>query len=412
MAVYEYKGLTVEGKNITGIIDADSSKTARSKLKRSGIFPVAVSDGGQTSAHPSPVSKTGQSVFQFFGDRVSSQNVSLMTRQLATLIGAGLPLLEALDALVDQLEKGGLMKVVAGIREAVKEGTSLADALGQYPRIFSGLYINMVRSGEASGALDIMLLRLSDFLEKQIQMRNKILAALAYPLIMLGIGTIILFMLITVVIPQVTQVFEEMNQVLPLPTRILLGISHFLQNYGLFLFLLLGILGLWFRKWAHTLKGRERLDRWIFVIPLFGSLFKRVAISRFTTTLSTLLSSGIPLLRSLEIVKEVMNNKVLSDAIQKVNENIKQGESIAEPLKRSGVFPPLVIHMIAVGEKSGELEKVLLKVSEAYDHEVETITVTLTSLLTPIMILLMGGVVLYIVVSVLLPIFEMSQVIR
>lgn len=412
MAVYEYKGLTTEGKNITGIIDADSSKTARSKLKRSGIFPVAVFEGEKTSLHPSPDSKTGLSVFQFFEDRVSSQSIALMTRQLATLIGAGLPLLEALDALVDQLEKGGLMKVVAGIRESVKEGTSLADALGRYPQIFSGLYINMVRSGEASGALDIMLLRLADFLEKQIQMRNKILSALAYPFIMLGIGTIILFMLITYVIPQVTQVFEEMNQVLPLPTRILLGISDFLQSYGLFLFLLLGILGLWFRKWAHTLRGRERLDRWIFVIPLFGSLFKRVAISRFTTTLSTLLSSGVPLLRALEIVKEVMNNKVLSDAIQNVTENIKQGEGIAEPLKRTGVFPPMVIRMIAVGEKSGELENVLLKISEAYDYEVETITVALTSLLTPIMILLMGGVVLYIVVSVLLPIFEMSQVIH
>jgi general secretion pathway protein F len=270
----------------------------------------------------------------------------------------------------------------------------------------------MVRSGEASGTLDLMLLRLSDFLEKQIQLRNKIMATMAYPLIMMAIGAIILFMLITFVVPQVTSVFEEMKQVLPLPTQILLGVSHFLQNYWWLLLLMAGVSVFGLRRWVRTPKGRKQFDRWILKMPFLGSLFKRVSISRFTTTLSTLLGSGIPLLRSLEIVKEVVNNSVLSEAINAARENIREGESIAEPLKRSGVFPPLVTHMIAVGEKSGELEKVLLKVSEAYDHEVETIATTLTSLLTPVMILLMGGVVLFIVVSILLPIFEMSQVIR
>jgi general secretion pathway protein F len=354
----------------------------------------------------------GRGFYQMLADRVRLQDVAIMTRQLATLVGAGLPLMEALDALVEQLEKGGLKRVVAGVREVVREGGSLADALGRFPRVFSELYINMVRSGEASGTLDLMLLRLSDFLERQVQLRNKILATMAYPLIMLGIGSVILFMLVTFVVPQVTSVFEEMHQVLPLPTRILLGVSHFLRDFWWLLFLLIGLALFLFKRWVKTPNGRERYDRWLLELPLVGSLFKRVALSRFTTTLSTLLSSGVPLLRSLEIVKEVENNRILAQAIHAARENIKEGESIAEPLKRSGVFPPMVTRMIAVGERSGELEKVLLKVSEAYDHEVETLVTTLTSLLTPVMILVMGAIVLYIVVSILLPVFEMSQVIH
>ena len=412
MAVFEYKGLTTDGKESSGIIDADNPKMARAKLKRSGIFPVSVLEGTRPTRSALPVSTASRGLSQILTERIRHQDVAILTRQLATLIGAGLPLIESLNALVDQLERGGLKRVVAGVREIVKEGGSLGDALGHYPRVFSELYINMVRSGEASGTLDLMLLRLSDFLEKQIQLRNKIMATMAYPLIMVGIGSIILFMLITFVIPQVTSVFDEMQQVLPLPTRILLGVSDFLQGYWwliLFIFAF-GILG--FRRWVRTQKGREKYDRWILKLPFLGSLFKRVSISRFSTTLSTLLGSGIPLLRSLEIVKEVVNNCVLAEAINGAMRNIREGESIAEPLKRSGVFPPLVTHMIAVGEKSGELEKVLLKVSEAYDHEVETIATTLTSLLTPVMILVMGGVVLFIVVSILLPIFEMSQVVR
>lgn len=420
MPVYEYKGLTTEGRDVAGIIDAESPKTARVKLRQSGIYPTDVVEGaGEATYGFSSADRTEQldkarpwwSRIQV-SEHAGQMEVALMTRHLATLTGAKLPLMEALAALMDQLERGELKRIVAGVRERVKEGSSLAAALSQYPSVFSETYINMVKAGEASGTIDGMLLRLADYLEYQVKLRNQLVAALTYPVFMVIIGGLILIGLVTFIVPKITLIFEEVHQVLPLPTVILIAVSHFLNQYWwvILLFGLFGIFGT--QQYIKSPAGRVRYDRFLLRVPVMGRVILMVAISRFTRTLSTLLSSGVPLLQALDVVRNVVQNSVLSEAIDRARENIGEGQNLAEPLKKSGMFPPLVTHMIAVGEKSGELEPMLVKVSEAYDNEVEAIVSTLTALLTPVMILVMGGIIGFIVMAILLPIFELSQIVR
>jgi len=429
MSVYEYKGLTPEGRAVSGVIDADSPRLARSKLRKSGIFPTDVLESDDPSASgssPGPA-RAGQpaeaerppvvGAFESWGRwrraaRLPLAELSVMTRQLSTMIGAGLPLMDGLNSLIEQIERQQARKIWIGVRERVKEGASLADALGQYPDNFSSLYLNMVRSGEQSGTLGLMLLRLAEMLEYQARLRSRVLAAATYPIVLLVTSLSILFFLILFVMPQIAQVFTDVGQALPLPTRILLGSSQWLRDYW---WLLLGALAgglLWARQalWSET--GRLRRDRWLLKLPIFGRIASMVALSRFALTLSTLLAGGIPLLRALGIVRGVVGNVLLESAIEEAAHNIREGESIAGPLQRSGLFPGFVIQMIAVGERSGELTQMLKKVADAYDHDVETTVGVLTSLLTPALILLMGGIVLMIVLSVLLPIFEMSQTVR
>jgi len=298
------------------------------------------------------------------------------------------------------------------IREQVTEGTSLADALKSHPRIFSDLYVNMVRAGEASGALDLVLLRLADYTENYAALRDKVRSALTYPTLMAIVGSSILFFLLSYVVPKVTKIFSENKAALPLMTTVLLAISGFLQEYW---WLVLGTIiavVVSIRASTRTPAGRLRYDRYVLSIPYFGKLLKKVALARFARTLSTLLTSGITLMQSLDIVKNVVNNSVLSKAIEDARSSIREGQSIAPPLKRSGLFPAMLIHMIAVGEKSGELEQMLSKAADAYDNEVSSAVSALTSILEPMMILIGGGVVLFIVMAILLPIFELNQLVR
>ncbi len=421
MPVYEYRGLTTQGRDVNGIIDADSPRSARSKLRQSGIYPTDLLEGpGEAASKHRPDAGTRPrsaapvtllSRLQVI-ERTGLMEIALMTRHLATLTGAKLPLMEALTALVDQLDPGELKRIVASVRERVKEGSSLAAALAQYPSVFSEVYINMVKAGEASGTLDGMLLRLADYLENQVKLRNHLITALTYPVFMMAIGSVILFFLITFVVPKVTLVFEEVHQVLPWPTRVLIALSDFLNLYW-WVLVLAGALGLFgIQQYIKTPDGRARYDRILLGLPVIGRLTLLVAISRFSRTLSTLLTSGVPVLQAMEVVKNVVQNSVLTEAIEQARQNIGEGQSLAEPLKKSGMFPPLVTHMIGIGEKSGELEPMLIKVSEAYDNEVEAKIGTLTALLSPVMILLMGGIVLFIVLAILLPIFELSQIVR
>lgn len=410
MAVYEYKGLTQEGKELAGIVDAESPKTARLKLRKSGIFPIEIQES-QEKTQAVPLTTEIRSYFSW-GERITVQEVAIMTRQMATLLGAGLPLMEALAALTEQVEKPALRRIVAGVREQVKEGGALASALAAHPKLFSDLYVNMVRAGEASGTLDGMLKRLADFLEHQVRLKNMIMATMTYPIFMLVVGTGVLFALITFVVPKVTAVFSEMHQTLPLATRILISVSNFMQSYWWAVLFLIVMGGVGFNRFIQTPKGRVWWDGFLLRSPVAGKLIRMVALSRFSRTLSTLLASGIPLLQALGIVQPVVANKVLADAIENARQGIKEGEGIAEPLKRSALIPPLVSHMIAIGERSGELEGMLLKVAEAYDNEVETTINSLTSLLAPVMILIMGAVVLFIVLAILVPLFELSQIVR
>ncbi len=402
MPVFEYKGLDVLGKGVSGIVDADNPRMARQRLKKDGIYPTDLTEGEE---------KDPTQGARISARRVKGAELAIFTRQLATLVGAGLPMMECLNALVEQVDNPRLKNVVADVRERVKEGSPLSEALTHHPKLFSELYVGMVAAGESSGTLDTMLMRLAEFTERQMALQGTVVGAMVYPAFTVGFSLLILGLLLAYVVPKVTRVFEGMGQALPTPTVILLTISDGVRDYWWLLFLLAFLLWQWGRRWVATETGRLRYDQFTLSIPVVGRLVRMVAISRFTRTLSTLLAGGIPLLEAMEITRRVVINRVLADAIGSAGENIREGENIAVPLAESGVFPPMVTHMISVGEATGELEDMLVKVAEAYDREVETTVASLTSLLTPVMIVLMGGVVLAIVMAILLPIVEMSGVV-
>ena len=405
MPVFEYHGLSAEGKKIKGIIDAPTPRIARTKLRAMEIFPVDIRE----EIHMPQ--KAEDPLTKFF-QRIRPQDVSIITRQLATLLEAGTPLVSALDAIIEQTDNHALKKVVAQVREEIKEGRSFADALEPHRKAFTDLYVNMIRAGEESGALEGVLLRLADFTENQIRLKNRIRAALAYPIFMVIIGAAIMGFLLTFVIPTVSQVFQEMGSTLPLPTRILLGVSAVFRGFwwgliGVSILLAVGI-----RRYLQTPKGALQWDRVKLQLPLFGKIILQGAVARFARTLATLLQGGLPILNSLDIVKTVVNNQLLAQAIEETKLAVREGEGIAPSLKTSGLFPSMVTHMIATGEASGNLEKMLVKVADAYEAEVETKVTALTSILEPVIILAMGLVVGFIVISILLPIFEMNQLVR
>lgn len=407
MPVFEYKAYNTSGKPVSGLIDAESSSAARQKLRKAGVFTTALKEEEKVKETRKGL-RAPITVFK----TVKLADLAIMTRQLSTLLGAGLPLVESLTALIDQTSNFTLKKVISQIRERVNEGSTLADALGQHPRIFSSLYVNMTRAGESSGALEIVLQRLADFTENQLALKNKLFATLAYPILMLFVGAGVLLFLLTFVIPKVTSIFYETQQALPLPTQILLSVSGMLKKT--WWLIIIGVILLIFviQKINRNEKGKAFFDRMKLNLPFFGKLIQKIAISRFTRTFGILLHSGIPVLTSLDIVKTVVNNSVLFKAIEEARNNIREGEAIAPPLNRSGLFPPMVTHMISVGERSGRLEEMLQKISEASENEVQSTIQGLTSLLEPVMILFMGSIVGFIVLSILLPIFEMNQLIR
>ena len=412
MPVYHYKGYRNDGGAATGIIDAESPKVARVKLRKVGVFPTdmveqaAAPTGSTTGISDRPSGGIGRS------PALSTNDVAMMTRQLATLLVAGLPLVDALGVMVDQAEKKSVKSLMADIREAIRGGAAYSAVLGGYPREFSQIYVHMVRAGEASGALDQILFRLAEFLEKQLALKHKVTNATLYPAFMLIFSVVILIVLLTFVVPKITAVFTSMKQALPWPTVVLMSISNFLADYWA---VILGgvVLIVWaVRRAMKTEAGQLTTDRWLLKFPLMGEVARMVAISRLTSTLATMLASGVQLLDAMDVAKRVMNNRVLEHAVEAARQNIREGETIAEPLKRSGEFPALVTHMIAVGERSGEMEEMLRRIGHIYDGEVDRVITRFTSLLEPIMILVMGILVFFIVVAILLPIFEMGQMVQ
>ena len=341
-----------------------------------------------------------------------TKELAALTRQLATLIGAGLPLVEALAALAEQTERAHLRRALVQIREKVTEGHAFAEALAEHSRLFSSLYVNMVRAGEASGALDVVLDRLADYSEDQARLLGKVRSALTYPAIMLVLGSSILFFLVSYVVPKVTRIFQETQQKLPTLTVALITLSSFTARWWWLMLLLVAAAAVAIRAYARTPAGRERLDRLTLRLPYVGGLVQKVALARFARTLSTLLASGIGLLPALDIVRTIVDNRVIARAIENARDAIREGQSIAPPLRESGVFPPLVVHMVAVGEQSGQLEAMLGKAADAYDSEVENAVSALTTILEPLMIVFMGLVVLFIVLAILMPIFELNRVVR
>jgi type II secretion system protein F len=407
MAVFEFRGvLASTGKPVKGVRDAENAKALRTILRRDGIL-LTLAEESATKAK----SKRDIDLFKYFR-RISINDVAVMTRQLATLVRAGIPLVDAIGALVDQVEKEELKRVLTVVREKLNEGTSFAKALEQHPRAFPPLFVNMVAAGEASGTLEQVLERLADFMEAQSRLRGKVGAALAYPVLMALIGTTLISVLMVAVVPKVTTIFESMNQALPWYTQVLIGVSNFAAGYWWLIVILLGI-GIWrFRKWKVTPRGRLAWDTFTLRAPIFGKLLQMLSVARFAKTLATLLAAGVPLLKAMDIVCNVLGNALLEEVVREATGSIREGESIAEPLKRSGQFPPIVTHMIAVGEKSGQLEQMLESVATAYDAQVETRVQALTSLLEPLMIVFMGGAVAFIAFSILMPLIQMNDFVQ
>lgn len=412
MPVYHYKGYRNDGGAATGIIDAESPKVARVKLRKVGVFPTDMVEQGLATTGPSTSTSVRSTAGIGRAPALSTTDVAMMTRQLATLLVAGLPLVEALGVMVDQTEKKPVKSLMADIREEIRGGASYSAVLERYPREFSQIYVHMVRAGEASGALDQILFRLAEFLEKQLALKHKVTNAVLYPALMLIVGVTVLFFLMTFVVPKITAVFTSLKQALPWPTVVLMSISHFLADYWAVILGGVGVMVWATRRAMKTEAGQLTADRWLLKMPLMGEVARMVAISRLTSTLATMLASGVQLLDAMDVAKRVMNNRVLEYAVEGARQNIREGETIAEPLKRSGEFPALVTHMIAVGERSGEMEEMLRRIGHIYDGEVDRVITRFTSLLEPIMILVMGILVFCIVVAILLPIFEMGQMVR
>ena len=404
MPVFEFKALDQRGKTIEGLKEADSPKTLRSTLRRDGLFLTEVLGQKEAAA----AAKREVSVRRWLGGRISADDVAITTRQLAVLVGAGVPLVEALGALVDQVDHERMKRIVSDVRQRVNEGGSLADALATHGKVFSTLYVNMIRAGESSGALEIVLVRLADFTESQARLRSKVIGTLTYPAAMICIGTVIMGILFTVVIPKITKIFEDTKVTLPWTTRALIGFSTTVHDWWwAFLLFFAAVVALLVR-WRRTPTGRAAWDGWVLTAPIFGSLIRQIAIARFSRTLATLLKSGVPLLTSLDIVKNIVGNVRLQTVVEDSRAAIQEGESIAAPLKRSGEFPPLVYHMVAIGERTGQLEEMLTNVANAYEAQVDTKIGALTSLLEPLMIVGMGVVVAFIVFSILMPILQIN----
>lgn len=418
MPVYAYRGLNEAGREVKGVLDAESPRMLRTHLKRQGVRIIdhreETSTKGAQTRRPTQRSESTQiqiDLSKYF-DRISVADIALVTRQLATLLKSGITLIQALTAITDQVESEKLKRTFSNIKTDVNEGSSLADAMGKHDTVFNHLYVSMVRAGEASGALDQVLIRLADFTENQARLRAKVQSAMLYPLIMLGVGAAIMMILFVVVIPRITKIFDQVKAELPIQTKILIFTADMLKNYYFILIPLTGLLIWGFFRWKRSARGRPVWDRFVLVAPVFGVAVRLVAISRFARTLATLLRSGVPVLTALDITKDVMNNTRLSDVVAEAREAIREGESIANPLKKSGEFPPIVVHMVATGEASGQLEVMLEHVADNYDFQVEQRVDKLTTLIEPIMIVGMGTAVAFIVFSVLLPILQLSQHVR
>ena len=410
MPVYEYTALDAKGKMTSGIIDADGARTARQKLRASGIFPVDVKETQEKET--TEIKTTRVANLSRYLRRVKPAEIAIMTRQLSTLITAGFPLVSAIDALVPQTKSHRLKTVLAQVKDAIVEGQSFAQALSQYPKVFTPIYINMVRAGETSGTLEIVLERLADITEKQQDLTNRIQTALAYPLFMCVIGTIVLFVLLTYIVPSITAIFLDMGQALPTPTRLLIFLSNFFKSFWWIILIVVVGAGVALHRTKKTDRGRYAYDKTILALPVLGVLARKLAVARFTRTLSSLLENGVSMLIALDIVKNIAGNVLLSGAVEKAAQEVGKGQALWAALNEGQVFPQLAIQMIQVGEQSGELEGMLNKIADVFEKEVENSVMRLTSYLEPVMILAMGCIVGFIVLSICLPIFEMNQLIK
>ncbi len=407
MPIYEYKAFNVKGKTVTDIIDADSAASVRQKLRAARIYPVSISEVDDASP------KKGRFALNVFplSSKVGTAEMAMVTRQLATLLGAGFPLVSALQTLVPQTRSSHLKQVLSQIKDSIEGGSTFAGALSQYPNLFSDIYVNMVKSGESSGTLEIVLNRLAEISERQQALSHKIKSAMAYPILMFFVGTAILFFLLTYIVPTITAMFDDMEQVLPLPTIILIGISEYLKTYWWAILIAIVALVFGVRKFVRTETGSYMYDRFILSVPVVGPLKQKLAVGRFARTMGSLLENGVSLMAALGIVKNIVGNRLIADAVDSAAVSVEKGGSLSRALGESGLFPHISIQMIQVGENSGELESMLGKIADIYENEVESTVSGMTALLEPLIILFMAVVVGFIVLAIILPIFEMNMLV-
>ena len=406
MPIFEYKAIDGESKVKKGIIDADTTRDARLKLKKERLF---VTDIREAKAKKSGGIKIRGVTGVETPNKARTEQIAAVTRQMASLLQAGIPLAEALRMIIEQAPDKKIEGVFRDIREKVTQGMPFGDAVLQHPGYFTDLYSNMVKAGESSGALDKVLVRLAGFLQAQTRLKNKVGAALIYPMIMMGVGVIVVAVLMAFVVPRVTQLIKGKGQELPLPTRVLITCSDFLVNYWLLVLigLLLGSIAV--NLFLNSEKGGLAWDRFKLRLPVFGDLMRKQAMARFSITFATMLRSGVPALQAIDVTKSVLDNKVLQNALQEVHDRVVEGTDIATPMKMSGAFPPTISYMVGVGEQAGNLEEMLERIAGTYDEEVDLATQKLTSVIEPLIIVLLAMIVAGIVIAIVLPLLQLQR---
>jgi len=399
---FAYRVRDRQGSLVTGEIEADSRDLVLRRLREQGFIPLEIKKkSGKLNTEISFLTRK----------KIKLKFLSIFSRQFATMINSGLPLLRALAILEKQTESKELARVIGEVRDDVERGDSLSDAMAKHPKAFSRLYVAMTRAGEVGGVLDQVLLRLADTLEREVELRRRIKSAMTYPVVVMVIVGLILTAMLLFVVPSFRELFASLGGTLPLPTRILLAISDIFQRFFLFVIAGFGVLIFAVRRYIKTENGRYRFDKLKLKIPIFGPLFHKTAMSRFARTLGALSRSGVPLLQSMDIVQETVGNAVVARAVKDVQEAVKEGESLAAPLARHDVFPPMVVQMLAVGEETGALDTMLEKISIFYDDEVAATVDALTALIEPLLIVMVGGTVGLIVISLYLPMFRIFDLI-
>ncbi len=389
-----------------GSLEAETEQEALAKLSQMGYFPLSIQ-----REETSPQGQAAPRSFRLF-TRIRRRDITLFTRQLADLLESGLPLMRTLDVLREQMENPRLQEVLADLASQVRDGRSLSDALAIYPRVFSPLYVSMVRSGEVGGMLGGVLARLADFAEKEEELHVKMRSALAYPILILLVGMGTIAVLLIFVVPKLVLLFQEVGQILPLPTRVLIGLSQWFVSYWWLVVSIAGLGVFLVRRGGLSQGARLAIDRIKLRLPVCGSLIKKVEIARFARSLATLLSHGVPILQGMQVVVQATGNELLRGELQQIGEQLKGGDSLSQGMRRGRIFPALVTHMVAVGEEAGSLDRSLFKIADTYEREADRAMKLMTSLVEPVMILIMGSLVGFIVIAMLLPIFEIDLLAR
>ncbi len=406
MPIFEYKAVDNENKQKRGIIDADSAREARIKLRTERLYVTDLKERSRRERKLRIKGITGVDT----PNKQRNEQVAGVTRQMASLLKSGIPLAEALRMVIEQSPDRRIEAAFRDIREKVTQGVPFGDAVLAHPGYFTELYANMVRAGESSGALDQVMVRLAGFLQTQARLKNRVGAAMIYPMIMIIVGVVVVAILMTAVVPKVTQLLRQRNEDLPLPTEILVVASDFLQGNWFLVLVGVLLLTILFQLFVNSPKGRLLWDKFKLSMPVFGDLMRKQSVGRFATTLATLLRSGVPALQAIEITKRVLDNVVLQNALTFVHDHVIEGTDISTPMKMTNVFPPMVCYMVGVGEQAGNLEEMLERVAETYDEEVEIATQKLTSVIEPLIIVFLAIIVAGIVIAIVLPLLKLQKV--